>query len=147
MTESRLSAADPGRARPPQTVGSGPGSGWVAFAGVMLLLVGAFNVVVGLVALFRSGVFVAAPSGVLVFSITGWGWIHLIGGILLFITGLGVFSGNAIARVAAVVLAGLNAIAQLTFLPVYPLWAIVVIVLDVVVIAAVLSQGTTPVSD
>jgi hypothetical protein len=138
MTESRLSVADTGRA-------PSRGTGWVAFAGVMLLLVGAFNVVVGLVALFRSDLFVAAPAGLLVFSLTGWGWVHLIGGVLLVITGLGVFSGNAIARVAAVVLAGLNALAQLTFLPEYPLWAVLVIVLDVVVIAALLTRGTAPV--
>jgi hypothetical protein len=140
MTESRLSAADTVRAP-----SRGGGTGWVAFAGVMLLLVGAFNVVVGLVALFRSDVFVAAPAGPLVFSLTGWGWVHLIGGVLLVITGLGVFSGNAIARTAAVVLAGLNALAQLTFLPEYPLWAVLVIVLDVVVIAALLTRGTAPV--
>jgi hypothetical protein len=123
----------------------GPGLGWVAFAGAMLVLVGAFNVVVGLVALARSDVFVAAPSAVILFSVTGWGWVHLIAGVLLIVTGVGVFSGNAVARTAAVVLAGLNALAQLTFLPTYPIWAVVVIALDVVVIAAVLVQGTTPV--
>ena len=64
MTESRLSTAAPGRSSAP---GRGPGLGWVTFAGVMLLLVGAFNVVVGLVALYRSDLFVAAPSGLLVF--------------------------------------------------------------------------------
>ena len=69
MTESRLSAADTAR-----TAGGGPGTGWVAFAGVMLLLTGAFNVVVGLVALFRSDLFVAAPAGALVVSLTGSGW-------------------------------------------------------------------------
>jgi hypothetical protein len=143
MTESRLRTADTTAAGRHTT--RDPGPGWVVFAGVMLLLVGAFNVVVGLVALFRSDVLVSAPAGLIVFSISGWGWIHLIGGVLLVLTGLGVFSGNAIARVAAVVLAGLNAVAQLTFLPVYPLWAVIVIVLDVVVIAALLARGTTPV--
>ena len=148
MTESRLSAADPvtdsaSGAHRERT--GGAGSGWVGFAGTILLLVGAFNVVVGLTALFRSDLLVSAPNGLLVFDVAGWGWVHLIAGILLFVTGLGVFSGNAVARVAAVVLAGLNAIAQLTFLPAYPVWAVLVIVLDVVVIAALMTQGTRPV--
>jgi hypothetical protein len=134
---------DPGPGAPRERTG-GAGSGWVGFAGTMLLLVGAFNVVIGLTALFRSDLLVGGPNGLLVFNVTGWGWVHLIGGILLVVVGLGVFSGNAIARVTAVVLAGLNAIAQLTFLPAYPIWAVVVIVLDVVVIAALLTQGTRP---
>lgn len=110
----------------------------------MLLLVGAFNIVVGLVALLRGDLFVSSPF-LLVFGLTGWGWVHLLAGVLLLATGGGVLSGNALARVAAVVLAGLNALAQLTFLPAFPLWALLVIVLDVVAIAALLSQGTTPV--
>lgn len=152
MSDSRLSAAESehgsGRnAAPGASPARGPGLGWVAFAGTILLLVGAFNVIVGLVALFRSDVFVAAPSGLLVFSLTGWGWVHLIVGILLMLTGGGVMTGNAAARVAAVILAGLNALAQLAFLPAFPIWAVLVIVLDVVVIAALLTQGTRPVRE
>jgi hypothetical protein len=153
MSDSRLSAAESeqygsGRnAAPGASPARGPGLGWVAFAGTLLLLVGAFNVIVGLVALFRSDVFVSAPSGLLVFSLTGWGWVHLIVGILLLLTGGGVMTGNAAARVAAVILAGLNALAQLAFLPAYPIWAVLVIVLDVVVIAALLTQGTRPVRE
>jgi hypothetical protein len=115
--------------------------GWVWFAGGLLILVGIFNVIVGLAALFRGQVIVAGESGALLFSVTGWGWVHLIIGILLALVGAGLFTNNAIARVAGVVLAGLNAVAQVAFLPVYPAWALLIIALDVVVLWAILVHG------
>lgn len=144
MSESRAVVHD-SMERESRAVRSGPGPGWVAFAGTILLLVGAFNMVVGFVALVRDDVFVSSPSGLLLLSLSGWGWVHLVAGVLLLATGTGVLSGNAVARTAAVVLAGVNALAQLTFLPAFPLWALIVITLDVVVIAALLTQGTVPV--
>lgn len=119
----------------------GAWAGWVLFAATMCVLTGAFGIIVGIVALVRGTVLVSGTTNLLVFDLTGWGWVHVIIGILLIVVGLGLFRANPIARVAAVVLAGINAIAQLAFLPVYPLWALAIIALDVVVIWAVLVHG------
>ena len=123
------------------SVAGGAWAGWVRFAATMSVLTGAFGIIVGIVALLRGTVLVSGTHNLLVFDLTGWGWVHVIIGVLLLVVGLGLFRANPIARVAAVVLAGINAIAQLAFLPVYPLWALAIIALDVVVIWAVLVHG------
>jgi hypothetical protein len=115
--------------------------GWVYFGGTMLVLVGTFNIIEGSVALFNDQYYVPTRQGLLVFDVTGWGWIHLIVGGLAVIVGVGLFTGATWARVAGVVLAGFNAIAQLAFLSAYPLWATVVIAIDVLIIWALVVHG------
>jgi hypothetical protein len=115
--------------------------GWVYFGGAMMILLGTFNIIEGLVALFNDQYFVPTQQGLLVFDLTGWGWVHLIIGGLAIIVGVGVFTGATWARVSGVVLCGLNAIAQLTFLSAYPVWAVIVIAMDVLVIWALIVHG------
>ncbi|NKQ52338.1 hypothetical protein HFP15_05535 [Amycolatopsis sp. K13G38] len=115
--------------------------GWIWFGGAMMILLGFFNVIEGLVALFNDKYYVVGPQGLLVFDITGWGWVHLIIGVLAVASGLALFTGAVWARIAAVFLATVNAVAQLAFLSAYPVWATVVIALDVLVIWAVIVHG------
>ncbi|HVV14548.1 DUF7144 family membrane protein [Amycolatopsis sp.] len=121
--------------------------GWIWFGGTMMIMLGMFNVIEGLVALFNDKYYVTSPSGLLVFDITGWGWVHLIIGVLAVAAGFALFTGAAWARVATVVLAGINALAQLTFLSAYPVWATIIIALDVLVIWAVIVHGKEVESD
>jgi hypothetical protein len=115
--------------------------GWIWFGGAMMILLGLFNVIEGLVALFNTRYYVVGPQGLLVFNLSNWGWIHLIIGVLAVVAGVALFTGALWARVVAVVLATINALAQLAFLSAYPLWATIVIALDVVVIWAVIVHG------
>ena len=115
--------------------------GWVYFGGAMMVLLGTFNLIEGLVALFNDEYYVATPQGLLVFDITGWGWVHLIIGVIAIIVGIGVFAGATWARICGVILCGINAIAQLAFLSAYPVWGILVIVLDILVIWALIVHG------
>ncbi|WP_018680922.1 DUF7144 family membrane protein [Actinokineospora enzanensis] len=115
--------------------------GWIWFGAVMMILVGLFTVVNGLVALFQDEYYTVTAGRLLVFDLTGWGWLHLIVGIVVTLAGFALFTGAIWARVAAVVLAGINALTQLAFLPAYPVWSIIAIVLDVVVIWAVVVYG------
>ncbi|MEV4147754.1 hypothetical protein AB0J40_29085 [Amycolatopsis sp. NPDC049691] len=115
--------------------------GWIWFAGAITVLAGLFNVVEGVVALFDRDYYVIGPSGLLVFSLAGWGWLHLIVGILVVLTGIALFTGSQWARVVTVALAGFNALAQLAFLSAYPFWGVLVIALDVLVIWAVIVHG------
>ena len=69
-------------------------------------------------------------------SYTGWGWVHLLLGVLVLAAGFGVMAGKTWARMVGIVLAGLSALANLVFIAAYPLWAIIVIAVDVAVIFA-----------
>jgi hypothetical protein len=115
--------------------------GWLYFGGAMMVLLGTFNLIEGLVALFNDQYYVATSAGLLVFDITGWGWVHLIIGAVAIVVGIGVFTGAMWARICGVIVCAVNAIAQLAFLSAYPIWAVVVIALDILVIWALIVHG------
>ena len=115
--------------------------GWIWFAAVLLLMAGAFNALNGLVAILSSEAYITTTSGLLVLDLTGWGWWHVFLGVLLVLAGIALFSGRMWARVIAVILAVLNACTQLLFLPASPVWSVLVIALDVMIIWALTVHG------
>ena len=115
--------------------------GWAGFAGVMLVMIGVFNVVQGLVALFNDEFYVITQDWVFKYDITVWGWIQLILGVLVIAAGIGIFSGNVAARTVGVIIAGIAAILNFAWLPYYPLWSIIVIAICVAVIWALTAHG------
>ena len=115
--------------------------GWIWFAGIMMIVMGAFNAIEGLVGLFRGEYYVANGEQVIVFDLTTWGWITLLLGVLVVVAGAALLSGSAWARVVTVILAAVNAVAQLAFVSVHPVWSTIVITLCVVVIWAVVVHG------
>jgi hypothetical protein len=117
-------------------------TGWVVFASVMMLLLGAFQVLQGLVALFDEGFYLVTRGGLVVdVDYNVWGTIHLILGVLLLASSAGVLTGNLAARTVGVILAGLSAFVNLVFIGAYPLWSIVIITVDVLVIYALTVHG------
>jgi vacuolar-type H+-ATPase subunit I/STV1 len=135
--------SSPGRraAPMPDTTRSG-WYGWIAFAAIMMLMLGVFHAVAGLVALFRDDYFLVTQSGLVIdASYTTWGWTHLILGILVAAAGAALVSGATWARVVAVVAAMLSAVVNLAFLSAYPLWSVIMIALDILVIYAVTAHG------
>lgn len=115
--------------------------GWVYFAGAMMLLLGGLQALAGLVALFNEDFFVVTQAGLVALNFTTWGWIHLILGIVIFAAGIAVIAGNMWGRVIGVFLAVLSAIANLGFIAAYPLWSIVGLVIDGLVIYALTMHG------
>ena len=115
--------------------------GWAGFAGVMLVMIGVFDVIQGLVALFNDEFYVVGQEWVFEFDITAWGWIQLILGVILIASGIGIFSGNVAARTIGVIIAGLAAIVNFAWLPYYPVWSIIVIAICVAVIWALTAHG------
>ncbi|MEU9079436.1 hypothetical protein ACFYUY_38870 [Kitasatospora sp. NPDC004745] len=115
-------------------------SGWVTggvvFAGVMMMLNGVLDVFRGIMAIANDDVFVTTPNYVFKFNLTGWGWIHLIMGLLLAAVGYFVITGAGWARYVGIFLASLSAVESFLSLPYYPLWSIIVIALDAFVIWA-----------
>jgi hypothetical protein len=115
------------------TRASGP-TGWAVFAGTVLAIVGAFNIIYGLAAIFRDEVITTTGQHVIVWDVTRYGWILFIFGIFQLLAGMALFAGAGWARWTAVVLAGLNAVANVPFLTVQPLWTALIIALDILVI-------------
>jgi hypothetical protein len=120
-------------------------SGWavsgLVFAASILTLVGMFSIVTGLVAIIDDEFFVVAQNYTFELDTSAWGWIHLLMGIALLATGLGLFRGSSWAGMAAIVLAMLSALANFFFIPFYPFWAILLIALDIWVIWALTRPG------
>ncbi|MGW1679261.1 DUF7144 family membrane protein [Saccharopolyspora sp. NPDC002376] len=109
-------------------------SGWLAFAGSLMLLVGIFNIIDGLTSLFRADYYVVGAAQLLVFNFAAWGVIWLVLGVLQLAAGVGCMYGKEWARTTGIVLAALVAIGHLAFLAAFPLWSLLVIALSVLVI-------------
>jgi hypothetical protein len=115
--------------------------GWATFAAIMLMLGGVWDVIVGIVGIAEDEFFLVSPDWVFQFDATAWGWIHLIVGIILFLSGIGIFSGDVLARTVGVIVAVISAIANFAWLPYYPVWAIIVIAVDIAIIWALTAHG------
>jgi hypothetical protein len=120
-------------------------SGWaiggVAFAASVMTLIGVFQALSGLVAILDDQFYVVTRNYTFDLDVTAWGWIHLVMGLAIFSTGIGLFGRRAWAGVTALVLTMLSAIANFFFIPYYPAWALLVIGLDVWVIWALTRPG------
>jgi hypothetical protein len=107
----------------------------------MLVIIGTMDIVQGLVALVNDEFYVVSQDWVFKFDVTTWGWIHLIVGIVLVLSGFGIFSGNVLARTVGVLVAVLAAIVNFAWLPYYPIWSIIVIAICIAVIWALTAHG------
>lgn len=126
---------------------SGWAIGWTAFAGTILIMTGLFQAFLGIAAIADNTIYVVTSEWVFKFDATTWGWIHLILGLVLLLAGIGLFGGQVWARTVGVILAALSAVAAFLWLPYYPVWAIVVMTMDVFVIWALTAHGRDIVAD
>ena len=120
---------------------SGWAMGWATFAAILLMIGGVWGAIVGIAGIAEDEFFVVTPDWVLQLDVTTWGWIHLIAGIILVLSGIGIFSGNVLARTVGVIVASLSAIINFAWLPYYPVWGIIAIVLDIAIIWALTAHG------
>ena len=146
MSISPMSSMDPNEQRSPSQTGGSDVSawtGWIAFAGVIMVMLGIFHAIQGLVAIFKDDYYLVGSSGLVVnVDYTTWGWVHLLGGIILVAAGVCVFTGQIWARTVGVILALVSAIVNVGFLAAYPLWSLMMIALDVIVILALTVHGS-----
>jgi len=120
---------------------SGAAMGLILFAGIMMIMVGVFQAIQGIVALVNDTFYVVGQKWVFSFNITTWGWIHLLAGVLLAVAGYFVFQGAVWARVVGVGVAIISAVLSFMSLPYYPIWSILIIALDVFIIWALTVHG------
>ena len=142
--EYMASGGRPPSPRDIQPVNTGSAwTGWVMFAGWMLIMLGCFHVIDGLVALFNDEVFVVGRTGLVVnVDYTVWGWVHLVVGLIAILAGVALNRGKMWARIIAVVIAFLSALLNMAFLPANPTSSAILIVLDIVIIWAVTVHGS-----
>ena len=119
------------------------GSGWITFAGVVIMIVAVLNIVDGIAAISKSSFFVADARYV-VSDLNTWGWIVLGLGVLQMVVGFGVWAGNQLARWTGIVIVSLNLLAQLLFIPAYPFWSLSIFALDVIVLYGLAAHGGRP---
>jgi hypothetical protein len=115
-------------------------SGWVTFAGVMLLLVGVLNVIYGIAAIADSSFFIEDERYILS-NLNTWGWVTLIIGVLQLFAAFSLWSGGIYGRVVAIFAAGLSAIGALMSIPAYPLWSLAIFAVDIIIIHQVAKYG------
>jgi hypothetical protein len=116
--------------------------GWVRFAGLLVIMIGAFNIINGVTGLVRQTYFFVTPEGLLIstdYDVWGGFWLGL--GILQVLTGLGVMGGKQWARITAICLLLLSAVGQIAFLAAFPLWGLLTIGLIVAAIHALTVHG------
>ena len=116
-------------------------TGWIVFAGLMMVIAGTMNAIYGFIALIEDEWVVWGNEAVMVVDVTQWGWIHLILGVVVILAGLGALSGNTAARIVAVIVAGISLLVNFVALPIYPIWSLLVITVDVLVIWALIVHG------
>jgi hypothetical protein len=122
------------------------GSGWITFAGVMIVMVSVLNIIDGIAAISKSSFFVGDAR--YVFSdLKTWGWIVLALGVLQMVVAFGVWAGNELARWAGIVVVSINAVAQLLFIPAYPFWSLAIFTLDLLVLYGLAAYGGRPALD
>jgi hypothetical protein len=119
-------------------------SGWIVFAGFVLVLVGAMDALQGLVAIIKDEYVVATAKGLAIVDVTTWGWVTLLWGALLVLIGFGLLGGAGWARWLAIIGVGLNAIGQIAFMAnypqAYPLWNILIVTLNILVLYALTAR-------
>ena len=120
---------------------SGWATGFILFAGLMMIMVGIWQALEGLIGIFENEFYVATRNYLFQFDATTWGWIHLLVGLIVAFAGWGLLSGRTWARVVAITVAVLSAIANFLWLPYYPFWALLIIAVDVFVIWAIAAHG------
>lgn len=116
------------------------GYGWVAFAGVLLLILGTINTIEGIAAIGNAHFFVHNTHYVFA-SLNTWGWVALCIGVIQLLVGLGVFAKNQLSRWAGVGILSINAIAQLLMMPAYPFWSLAIFTLDILAIYGLIAYG------
>src|SRR3954451_22456099 len=139
---SNTAVAGPARDREEEMRTSSRWSGWIGFAGWLMVLVGSLDFFEGLIAVIRGKYYVLTAKQIIVFDLRTWGWITLIWGIVVVFAGVALMSRAGWARWFTIVVGSLNVLAQLGFVggAQYPLWALTIIALSVVVIYALIAR-------
>jgi hypothetical protein len=111
-------------------------TGFSTFAGVVMVIAGIWHVLQGIAAIAHDHIYVSTPDYVYSFDLTGWGWIHLVLGVVVAAVGVAILRGHSWAAAMGMILAGLSLLGTFLFIPWYPFWSLLIMALDALVIYA-----------
>jgi hypothetical protein len=117
-------------------------AGWVVFAGILMIMMGFYQAIVGFVAIFDDGYYAVRPDGLVVnVDYTAWGWTHLLLGLVALLAGFGVMTGQTWARAVGILIAGAASVVNFAFIAAFPIWATILITMDILIIYALAAHG------
>jgi hypothetical protein len=117
--------------------------GWIVFAGTMMMILGVFHMFEGLIALFRHTEIAFPTSGLTVqVTFTQWGWLQLLAGALVFLAGLGLFTGRMWARTIGVILVSVSALINFAWANLYPFWSLTLLAMNFFILYAIIAHGS-----
>ncbi|HYN33328.1 MAG TPA: hypothetical protein VES40_11945 [Ilumatobacteraceae bacterium] len=116
-------------------------TGWIVFAATMMIIGGSLSIIFGLVAALNDQWVAFTNAGAVFLDVSQWGWVQILIGLVVLLCGFGVLSGNILARTVGVIIAAGSLVGNFFIIPLYPLWAITVIVLDILIIWALTVHG------
>lgn len=132
---------------PPRNQPTGSSAAWASggtlFAGILMLVIGIMDILQGIAAIAEDDVYARVGDYAFKFDLTSWGWIHLVLGVLVAVSGAGILKGSEWGRVGGITLASLNVIAQFMFLPYHPWWALFSMAISIFVIWALATDETS----
>ena len=111
------------------------------FAGIMMMLGGTLWAFEGLAGIVHGTFYVQPAHYFITTSMSTWGWVHLALGIVVVLAGFGVIFGALWARTIGIVLVSASIVMNFLFIPVYPLWALTIIAVNMWVIWALVVHG------
>ena len=116
--------------------------GWAATGGILMVIVGGFKAVSGFIGLFNDEWLVRGFNAYYFIDISALAWWYLLVGLFLVFAGLAVLNGRAWGRWVGVFAAGVAIISELLWLPVYPLWSILLITMYVFILIGLIAVGS-----
>jgi hypothetical protein len=115
-------------------------TGWIVFAGIMIMVISSINIFEGFLALINNERVAVSEGNFVIVDMTSWGWTLVLSGIVLFGVGIGLIAGAGWARITSIVIIGVHAAAQVLWLGAYPIWSLLMITLDTIVLFALCAR-------
>jgi hypothetical protein len=120
----------------------GKWSGWAATAAILMLVVGGFKALSGVVGLFNDEWLVRGFNGYYFIDLSALAWWYIIVGVILLFAGWAVLSGQAWGRWVGAFAAGVAIISELMWLPIYPIWSILLITMYIFMMIGLIAVGS-----
>jgi hypothetical protein len=116
-------------------------TGWIAFAAFMMMLSGILSLITGFIAVINNNWTMWNNQGAPFGTTYWWGWWTMFVGLVVIAISAALLRGSMFARTVAVFVVGGSLISQFLSLNIAPLWSLIVIVIDLLVIWAVMVHG------